>query len=443
MIKEGALSYVDDVVEAARQLAAQGDLDAAGRTLEQAAEKHPESYAIWTHLGLFYYQSGRYNRALHAFQHRLDLFPADIHVCLILADIFEKRREYNNAGKWLQEAMRCEGNRENLQQRVMELERKERTTSWRKFLKMQWLKKSLMRLNEWMVGFIERLGKFSTLSTGGDARTSMHGAKRVFRLSNYLKFMRRYDPAYYSEGMAYHKTREVLLASSLLPIDDSQALILDLGTGKNSLPLFWSMFGCRTVAMDGSLYGFSNLVQIEKRLNPKPTSLVGGDMRFLPFADNAFDGISSLCAIEHIPGEGDIETLREIYRVLKPGGRAVITVETCQTHQDTWLEVPYEIGYQADGGGEQSGWEEVFCRNYSPETLRSRLLESAPWRLVEEGFYDDNRFPLRRWLEPNNYSPLALILRRFQPLLSLLFYRKTSTGSLTPSSIGYLVVEKP
>src|SRR5437868_7246537 len=46
------------------------------------------------------------------------------------------------------------------------------------------------------------------------------------------------------------------------------------------------------------------------------------DARNLKYAENTFDLVYSISVIEHIAGDGDIEALREIARVLKPNGVA-------------------------------------------------------------------------------------------------------------------------
>jgi len=49
-----------------------------------------------------------------------------------------------------------------------------------------------------------------------------------------------------------------------------------------------------------------------------------GDVEHIPFPDNTFDVVVSLGVIEYL--ESDEQALREIRRVLKPGGRAVIAI---------------------------------------------------------------------------------------------------------------------
>ncbi|TAL16577.1 methyltransferase domain-containing protein [bacterium] len=44
----------------------------------------------------------------------------------------------------------------------------------------------------------------------------------------------------------------------------------------------------------------------------------------LPFADNSFDAAFASAMIHHLPPEVKLAGLREVYRVLKPGGRLVV-----------------------------------------------------------------------------------------------------------------------
>ena len=53
--------------------------------------------------------------------------------------------------------------------------------------------------------------------------------------------------------------------------------------------------------------------------------IVQGDVAAAPFPDNSFDAVISLGVVEHFP-EGPSGPLREMLRVLKPGGVAIITV---------------------------------------------------------------------------------------------------------------------
>ncbi|HHO57100.1 MAG TPA: class I SAM-dependent methyltransferase [Thermoplasmatales archaeon] len=63
--------------------------------------------------------------------------------------------------------------------------------------------------------------------------------------------------------------------------------------------------------------------------------LVMGDARHLPFPDNFFDGILFIASLHNIKGKKERKrALEEVRRVLKPGGRALISVWA--KWQDRW-----------------------------------------------------------------------------------------------------------
>lgn len=84
-----------------------------------------------------------------------------------------------------------------------------------------------------------------------------------------------------------------------------------------------------------------------------------GDIRKLPYPDNFFDFVYTMGTIEHIPRP--IEAMREIYRVLKPGGRAVIGVP----NKYEWfgksivLDILAITGFKEDGKELSYGWNKL------------------------------------------------------------------------------------
>ncbi len=65
--------------------------------------------------------------------------------------------------------------------------------------------------------------------------------------------------------------------------------------------------------------------------------VVNADMRKMPFGAGEFDGVVSTYAIDHLSREGIQEALREVSRVLKPGGEFLLAV----IQKDPWLNVAY------------------------------------------------------------------------------------------------------
>ncbi len=95
------------------------------------------------------------------------------------------------------------------------------------------------------------------------------------------------------------------------------AFVLDLGCGTGGSFLLLRKFG-KVIGLDASFVAlqFSRKRGMEK--------LILGDAQILPFADNKFDLVAVLDVLEHL--DNDCQALREIWRVLKPGGAVVFTV---------------------------------------------------------------------------------------------------------------------
>lgn len=124
------------------------------------------------------------------------------------------------------------------------------------------------------------------------------------------------------------------------------------------------------------------------------------DLRSLPYENDTFDRVTVISVIEHVPGTGDTEGIRDLARVLKPGGRLVLTVPFGRTARDFFLN---EKVYSEDFRGEPV----FFQRHYTPETLRTRLLEPSGLRELRRAYFGETGFPffnrflvLPGWLKP-------------------------------------------
>nr|WP_275585467.1 class I SAM-dependent methyltransferase [Blastococcus saxobsidens] len=88
--------------------------------------------------------------------------------------------------------------------------------------------------------------------------------------------------------------------------------------------------------------------------------VVRGDLLHLPFPDASVDRVMASEVLEHIPD--DATAMREIFRVLKPGGRAVVTVPRYGPERVCWA---LSDEYHANEGGH--------IRIYRGDVLRARL----------------------------------------------------------------------
>ena len=64
------------------------------------------------------------------------------------------------------------------------------------------------------------------------------------------------------------------------------------------------------------------------------------DGRALPFEDESFDHACSISVLEHIEEPGDAQALRELARVVRPGGRVLVTLPHAQTYREDWRDAP-------------------------------------------------------------------------------------------------------
>jgi SAM-dependent methyltransferase len=163
--------------------------------------------------------------------------------------------------------------------------------------------------------------------------------------------------------------------------------ICDLGCGPGQIARYLHRNGVKTLGVDLS----PNMIAEAQRLNPE-IHFHQGNMLSLPDADNSWGGIAAFYCIIHIPRPQIVDALREMKRVLKPGGLLLITfhIGTEIEHLDKWWEKPVNLDFAFYQPDEMEGWlneagfglEETIIRKPNPEvevaTQRAYLFAQKP-----------------------------------------------------------------
>jgi ubiquinone/menaquinone biosynthesis C-methylase UbiE len=116
-----------------------------------------------------------------------------------------------------------------------------------------------------------------------------------------------------------HFAGEALQLASLPPAPS----VVDVATGPGTLALLAAQEGATVSAIDFSPAMIANLQQRAAELGLALADVSVGDGQNLPFDDNAFDGTFSMVGLIFFPDRA--AGFRELYRVLRPGRRAVVS----------------------------------------------------------------------------------------------------------------------
>ena len=128
--------------------------------------------------------------------------------------------------------------------------------------------------------------------------------------------------AFFGDGVR----RSAIAAAEIRP----GALVADVGTGTGFLAEAALDAGARVIGVDIS---DAMLAQVSARLAGKPFEARHGDTQALPLATGEADAVVANMVLHHAMDPQAV--IHEMTRILKPGGRLVIT--DADTHEHEWL----------------------------------------------------------------------------------------------------------
>jgi SAM-dependent methyltransferase len=139
----------------------------------------------------------------------------------------------------------------------------------------------------------------------------------------------------------------------------TRSLVADLGCGSGRHAKVLAGEGHKVVGLDAS----ARLLEIARRKLPE-AAFVQGDLCGLPFPDSRFPAAVAVASIHHLPSESErIAAMREIARVLRPGGTALVTVWALE-------QIPETKGRETGPAGEDPRDVWVPWRAGGSEVLR-------------------------------------------------------------------------
>jgi len=164
--------------------------------------------------------------------------------------------------------------------------------------------------------------------------------------------------------------------------------VLDVGSPKLLSLWIADRIGAQVVATDIESYFLEEyeLLRRARRVPAERLRLAVEDGRRLSFGDASFDKVYSLSVLEHIPDAGDTECVRELARVLAPGGRCVLTVPFWPESRVDWRAPDF---YWSGASVDDASGRVFYQRRYSEADLRERLVGPSGLRLAGLQFVGD------------------------------------------------------
>jgi len=265
----------------------------------------------------------------------------------------------------------------------------------------------LVAVSKYLVGRLRKIkfkegGKYNLI----DGISKLSGILAIREFLELLRCNAALDISRILKGIDYYRGIEYPTTMALLDNRDHtdykiETKLLDVGSFDAPLPICFAARGYKVYALDVN----KRVLKLEntaKNLGIYNLKSVIADATKLPFGYNSFDIVTAISTIEHVlPLEdGDTKAMKEIGKVLKPGGMAVITVPYKNSFSEEWRHHPAHGKY--------------LMRSYNEDSIHSRLIKPSGLFISKIFYFCDDIGFCKIWYKLLVYmlSPLSYLFAR-------------------------------
>jgi SAM-dependent methyltransferase len=179
---------------------------------------------------------------------------------------------------------------------------------------------------------------------------------------------------------------------------------------------------------------WANRLGIGDQIRRKRFVVERQDATALTYEDETFDRITAVSTLEHMPDQEDTKAVKELGRVLKVGGLAVVTVPYNSTYKETFVDRSiYQRAYL--------GKPVFYERHYDRSSLHARLIAPSGLNLKRREYFGETGLRFERiW----DFLPLSVkaVFAWMTPMFSALFIRKVDDSVNKGAKSVFFVLEK-
>lgn len=168
------------------------------------------------------------------------------------------------------------------------------------------------------------------------------------------------------------------LIQLMLPYINRGEAVLDLGCGEGRNTIYLSRIGYRAFGLDLSPKGVQVLANNLFEEEVKAFGLIG-DARHIPFRSASFSGILAHNLFDHLDEKGFRLAFNEAFRLLKPFGVLLMTIDALPSSLNDKQAVPRDDGSMVFIAGPHKG---MLIRPFNEKQF-GQLIENG-WALLKE-----------------------------------------------------------